>query len=229
MQVNNFSHEGVRAHPPIRRLGVLLALAIFALSAFLAPQAYAQDMPDDMADDMAIDMGDYKNWPQKSRAERLGTFTYVYGGAGFVNHTGSDKGKAAYALQDDLAIEDGDDIFMNGGFGVRFPSDLSFEVGIAVLNGAYDQPDGKGGDGTSPKHDQPVFEMSVLKGFDLGGPPLLRYTLRAGFASIDDPHADDTGFFGVGIAHEPFRAEFRSYDFETFKSDVFSVSYIYDF
>ena len=48
MQVNNFSHEGVRAHPPIRRLGVLLALAFFALSAFLVPQAYARDMPDDM-------------------------------------------------------------------------------------------------------------------------------------------------------------------------------------
>ena len=67
MQVNNFSHEGVRAHPPIRRLGVLLALAIFALSAFLAPQAYAQDMPDDMADDMAIDMATIRIG-RKSRA-----------------------------------------------------------------------------------------------------------------------------------------------------------------
>lgn len=65
---------------------------------------------------------------------------------------------------------------MTGGFGVRLSSDLNFEVGLSLLNGAYDAPSGTG---TTPKPDQPAFEMSLLKGFDLGGPPLLRYTLRA--------------------------------------------------
>jgi len=112
------------------------------------------------------------------------------------------------------AAEDGDDMFVNGGFGVRLHNEFNFEFGLAILNGAYDQP---------------VFEMSVLKSFDLGGPPLLRYTARIGFASIDDPHTDDGAFFGLGVAHEPFRVELRNYDFGVFDSQVFSVSYIYDF
>ena len=73
------------------------------------------------------------------------------------------------------------------------------------------------------------FEMSVMKGFDWGGPPLLRYTARLGFASIDDPATDDRAFFGLGVAHDPFRVELRHYDFDVFESQVLSVSYIYDF
>tara|TARA_B110000971_G_scaffold203180_1_gene223519 strand:- start:1735 stop:2379 length:645 start_codon:yes stop_codon:yes gene_type:complete len=214
MQVYNHSNEGVSIPNPIHRIGLRLAIAMFALVALTLTQARAEDKDD------------YKGWPKQSRAERLGTFTYVYGGAGFVSHTGTEEGKMAYALNDEPALEDPDDIFMTGGFGVRFANDLNFEVGLALLNGAYDAPSGTG---TSPKPDQPAFEMSLMKGFDLGGPPLWRYTLRAGFASIDDPKADDSGFFGIGIAHEPFRAEFRCYDFGTFQSDVFAVSYIYDF
>ena len=61
------------------------------------------------------------------------------------------------------------------------------------------------------------------------GPLLLHYTARVGFASIDDPETDNSTFFGVGVAHEPFRVEFRNYDFGIFDSQVLSVSYICDF
>jgi hypothetical protein len=118
-------------------------------------------------------------------------------------------------------------MFVTGGFGVRLPNEFNFEFGLSLLNGAYDQPTASGS--TNPKPDQPVFEMSVLKSFNLDGPPLLRYTARVGFASIDDPHTDDGAFFGVGVSHEPFRVELRNYDFGVFDSQVLSVSYIYDF
>lgn len=81
----------------------------------------------------------------------------------------------------------------------------------------------------SDQPDQPAFKMSVLKSFNLGGPPLLRYSTRVGFASIDDPHTDDSTFFGLGVAHESFRVELLNYDFGMFDSQVLSVSYIYDF
>lgn len=183
----------------------------------------------------SADMDEYKGWPKQSRAERLGTFTYVYGGAGFVTHDESPEGLVAYRgyAPDgnggaDLtnAAGDGDDMFVNGGFGVRFANDFNFEFGLSILNGAYDQPTASGG--SNPKPDQPVFEMSVLKGFKSGGPPLLRLTARLGFASIDDPNTDDGAFFGVGVAHEPFRVELRQYDFGVFESQVLQVSYIYD-
>lgn len=61
------------------------------------------------------------------------------------------------------------------------------------------------------------------------GPLLLHYTARVGFASIDDPETDNSTFFGVGVAHEPFRVELRNYDFGIFDSQVLSVSYICDF
>ncbi len=184
----------------------------------------------------SADMDAWEGWPKQSRAERLGTFTYVYGSVGFVSHDETSEGAEAYqgyapngsggaALRH--AEADSDDIAIAGGFGVRFPSDWHFEVGLTVLNGAYDQPTASGG--SNPKPDQPAFEMSVLKGFDLGGPPLLRYTARVGFASIDDPHTGDGAFFGIGVAHEPFRVELRQYDFEVFESQVLQVSYIYDF
>lgn len=190
----------------------------------------------------SADMKGWEGWPKQSRAERLGTFTYVYGGAGFATHSGSAEGEAAYCgnngeVEDDgnggsspvcaPAVEDGDDMFVNGGFGVRLPNDFNFEVGLAILNGAYDQPTTN--NSTNPKPDQPVFEMSVMKGFKLGGPPLLRYTARVGFAVIDDPHTDDSAFFGFGVAHDPFRVELRNYDFGVFESQVLQVSYIYDF
>lgn len=217
MQVYNYLNEAVSSPAPIRRVGLLLAATVFALSTLLITPSRADDMET------------YKDWPQQSRAERLGTFTYVFGGTGFISHSGTAEGAVAYGLNTDepeLAKEDADDIFITGGFGLRLSSDLNFEVGLSLLNGAYDAPSGTG---PTPKPDQPAFEMSLLKGLDLGGPPLLRYTLRAGFASIDDPNTDDGAFFGFGVSHEPFRAEFRSYDFGTFESDVFSVSYIYDF
>lgn len=212
----------------IRILRLFFAVAVtFALGLFLAPQAEAADIDG------------WEGWPKQSRAERLGTFTYVYGGAGFVSHTGSDEGAEKYQgfessldggnLQTEPknAEENSDDMAISGGFGVRFPNDWNFEFGLTVLNGAYDQPTASGS--TNPKPDQPVFEMSVLKGFKLGGPPLLRYTLRAGFASIDDPHTDDGGFFGIGVAHEPFRVELRQYDFGVFDSQVLQVQYVCDF
>lgn len=184
----------------------------------------------------SADMEGWEGWPKQSRAERLGTFTYVYGGAGFATHDETEEGKSAYsgftpdadggAIRAD-ATGDGDDMIVTGGFGVRFPHDWNFEVGLSILNGAYDQPTAPGG--SDPKPDQPVFEMSVLKGFKLGGPPLLRYTARLGFASIDDPITDDGAFFGIGVAHDPFRVELRQYDFGVFESQVLSVSYIYDF
>lgn len=204
-----------------------LALAVtvvFTLGFLLTAKAQAEEMRG------------WEGWPKQSRAERLGTFTYVYGGAGFVTHSGSEEGAAAYpgtgrdaegaTITNVPAKEDSDDMFVTGGFGVRFPSDWNFEFGLSVLNGAYDQ---QSVTGTSPKPDQPVFEMSVLKGFDLGGPPLMRFTARVGFASIDDPETDDGAFFGVGVSHEPFRVELRNYDFGVFDSQVLSVSYIYDF
>ena len=184
----------------------------------------------------SADMEGWEGWPKQSRAERLGTFTYVFGSAGFVTHDETTEGKAAYrgyapdgndGTRLTNAEGDGDDIYVAGGFGVRFPHDWHFEVGLGILNGAYDQPTASGG--SDPKPDQPVFEMSVLKGFKLGGPPLLRYTARVGFASIDDPNTDDSTFFGLGIAHNPFRIELRQYDFDIFESQVLSVSYIYDF
>lgn len=218
-----FSMEGLSAPRFMRMALALVAGAVFAL--LPTQQAHAED---------------YEGWPKQSRAERLGTFTYVYGGAGFASHGGSDEGAEKYqgfasSLNDDGdlvttredAAEDSDDMAISGGFGVRFPNDWNFEFGLTVLNGAYDQPTASGS--TNPKPDQPVFEMSVLKGFKLGGPPLLRYTLRAGFASIDDPETDDGGFFGIGVAHEPFRVELRQYDFGVFDSQVLQVSYVYDF
>ena len=202
---------------------VVLSLLVLGLTSLVINTANAQD-------NMA-----YEDWPQQSRADRLGTFTYVYGGAGFVSHSGSDEGAEKYRgfarVDDDIepqnAVEDGDDMFVTGGFGVRLPNEFNFEFGLSLLNGAYDQPDGTGS--KNPKPDQPVFEMSVLKSFNLGGPPLLRYTARVGFASIDDPHTDDGAFFGVGVSHEPFHVELRNYDFGVFDSQVLSVSYIYDF
>ena len=196
---------------------------VFTLGFLLTAKAQAEEMKG------------WEGWPKQSRAERLGTFTYVYGGAGFVTHSGSEEGERAYKgfsrvdgeIEEANAEEDGDDMFITGGFGVRFPSDWNFEFGLSVLQGAYDQPTASGS--TNPKPDQPVFEMSVLKGFDLGGPPLMRFTARLGFASIDDPHTDDGAFFGVGVSHEPFRVELRNYDFGVFDSQVLSVSYIYDF
>lgn len=201
----------------------VLSLLVLGLTSLVINTANAQD-------NMA-----YEDWPQQSRADRLGTFTYVYGGAGFVSHSGSDEGAEKYRgfarVDDDIepqnAVEDGDDMFVTGGFGVRLPDEFNFEFGLSLLNGAYDQPTASGS--TNPKPDQPVFEMSVLKSFNLGGPPLLRYTARVGFASIDDPHTDDGAFFGVGVSHEPFRVELRNYDFGVFDSQVLSVSYIYDF
>lgn len=180
----------------------------------------------------SADAEGWEGWPKQSRADRLGTFTYIYGGAGFVSHEGTPKGAKAYCGTIALsncknAEEDKDDAYVTGGFGVRFPSDWHVEVGLSVLNGAYEQPTVS--NGSDPKPDQPVFEMSVMKGFDWGGPPLLRYTARLGFASIDDPATDDRAFFGLGVAHDPFRVELRHYDFDVFESQVLSVSYIYDF
>lgn len=213
-----------RRYMPLRPWAMaVLSLLVIGLTSLIVNTANAQD-----------NMG-YEDWPQQSRADRLGTFTYVYGGAGFATHSGSDEGEEAYQgftrVGDDIepqdAKEDSDDMFVTGGFGVRLPNEFNFEFGLAILNGAYDQPTASGS--TNPKPDQPVFEMSVLKSFKLGGPPLLRYTARVGFASIDDPHTDDGAFFGLGVAHEPFRVELRNYDFGVFDSQVLSVSYIYDF
>ena len=184
----------------------------------------------------SADMDEWKGWPKQSRAERLGTFTYVYGGAGFATHNDTAEGAVAYrgyapdgngGAELTNADGDGDDMFVTGGFGVRLPNEFNFEFGLSILNGAYDQP--TAGGGSNPKPDQPVFEMSVLKSFDFGGPPLLRYTARVGFASIDDPETDDGAFFGIGVAHEPFRVELRQYDFGVFDSQVLQVSYICDF
>jgi hypothetical protein len=201
----------------------VLSLLVLGLTSLVINTANAQD-------NMA-----YEDWPQQSRADRLGTFTYVYGGAGFVSHsttneglTGATEGYGREIGDSDVpAIEDGDDMHATGGFGVRLPNEFNFEFGLSLLNSAYDQTDGTGS--TNQKPGQPVFEMSVLKSFNLGGPPLLRYTARVGFASIDDPHTDDGAFFGVGVSHEPFRVELRNYDFGVFDSQVLSVSYIYDF
>lgn len=214
-----------RRSKPARVWVLMLAVAlVLVLGALLTSQAEAAD-------------GAYEDWPQQSRAERLGTFTYVYGGFGFASHDGTDEGERLYrattGTDDDgnpvftNAEVDSDDIYINGGFGVRLPNEFSLEFGLAVLNGAYDQPDTSGN--FSPKPDQPVFEMSVAKAFDFGGPPLLRYTARVGFASIDDPHTEDATFFGVGVQHEPFRLEFRNYDFDVFTSEAVTLSYIYDF
>ena len=69
-----------------------------------------------------------------------------------------------------------------------------------------------------------------MKSFDWGnGPPLLRYTARIGYATIDDPNTDDNIFFGVGIGYDPFRVELRQYDFGVFESQVLAFTYLYDF
>ena len=81
----------------------------------------------------------------------------------------------------------------------------------------------------TPNPTSRFFEMSVLKSFDLGGSPLLRYLPRVGFSSIDDPHTNDVAFFGLGAAHEPFRVELRNYDFGVLDSQVLSGRHIYDF
>lgn len=180
----------------------------------------------------SADAEGWEGWPKQSRADRLGTFTYIYGSAGFVGHEGTPKGAKAYCGTIALnnckdAEEDEGDAYIGAGFGVRFPSDWHFEVGLSALNGAYEQPTIHSD--SDPKPDQLAFEMSVMKGFDWGGPPLLRYTARLGFASIDDPATDDRAFFGLGVAHDPFRVELRHYDFDVFESQVLSVSYIYDF
>jgi hypothetical protein len=217
-----FNMEGRRTLRMMRF--ALLGAATVSFGLLAMPSAHAEDMNNG-----------WDGWPKQSRAERLGTFTYVYGGAGFASHSSTEEGKSSvdkgYAriINDETvpALEDADDMVVSGGFGVRFPSDWNFEFGLTLLNGAYEQPDASGSPNQQPN--QPVFEMSVLKGFKLGGPPLLRYTLRAGFASIDDSHTDDGGFFGIGVAHEPFRVELRQYDFGVFESQVLQVSYIYDF
>lgn len=214
-----------RRYVPLRpwALALLSVLAV-ALTSLIVSTANAQNA-------MA-----YDNWPQQSRAERLGTFTYVYGGAGFVTHSGTAEGATAYCgtrlnAQNQAvcadAAEDSDDMYIAGGFGVRLPNEFHFEFGLGILNGAYDQPGTN--NSTNAKPDQPVFEASVMKSFKLGGPPLLRYTARLGFASIDEPHTENSTFFGLGVAHEPFRVELRNYDFDVFESQVISVSYIYDF
>ena len=194
------------------KLLVMAVIFTFALGVFLTSHAQAAD---------------WEGWPKQSLAERLGTFTYVYGSAGFVSHDETEQGLEDYRVltgRDDdgnnqyvNAEPDSDDMFVTGGFGVRLPHEFNFEFGLAALNGAYDQ---QGANGTSPKPDQPVFEMSVLKSFNLGGPPLLRYTARVGQAFIDDPNTDDSTFFGIGISHAPFRAEIRQYDFGNFESQV---------
>lgn len=222
-----FNMEGRRTLRMMRF--ALLGAATVSFGLLAMPSAHAEDMNNG-----------WDGWPKQSRAERLGTFTYIYGGAGFASHSGTAEGAEKYQgfesfldSNDDVATrqapatEDSDDIIVSGGFGVRFPSDWNFEFGLTLLNGAYEQPDASGSPNQQPN--QPVFEMSVLEGFKLGGPPLLRYTLRAGFASIDDSHTDDGGFFGIGVAHEPFRVELRQYDFGVFESQVLQVSYIYDF
>ena len=211
-----------RRYMPLRPWAMaVLSLLVIGLTSLIVNTANAQD-----------NMG-YEDWPQQSRADRLGTFTYVYGGAGFATHSGSEEGEIAYRARNGGTVEnptfknadeDGDDMFITGGFGVRLPNEFNFEFGLAMLGGAYYQ---EVTDSDQP--DQPVFEMSVMKSFNLGGPPLLRYTARVGFASIDDPHTDDGAFFGLGVAHEPFRVELRNYDFGVFDSQVLSVSYIYDF
>jgi hypothetical protein len=214
-----------RRYMPLRPWAMaVLSLLVLGLTSLVVNTANAQD-------NMA-----YKDWPQQLRADRLGTFTYVYGGGGFVSHSGTDEGLDKYSgfsmnadgdVSSAPADEDGDDMFVNGGFGVRLPNEFNFEFGLAILNVAYDQPTASGS--SNPKPDQPVFEMSVLKSFNLGGPPLLRYTAREGFASMDDPHTDDGAFFGIGVSHEPFRVEMRNYDFGVFDNQALSVSYIYDF
>lgn len=209
-----------RRYMPLRPWAMaLLSVLIVGLTSLLVSAANAQTAM-------------YDNWPQQSRAERLGTFTYVYGGAGFVSHDasdGEDYPSSVLDINGDVthgvpAEEDGDDIFVSGGFGLRLPNEFNFEFGVSLLGGAYTEAGSE-----DAKPEDPAFEFSLMKGFNLGGPPLLRYTARIGFASIDDEHAGDGSFFGLGIAHEPFRVELRNYEFDNFESQVLSVSYIYDF
>ena len=210
-----------RRYMPLRPWALaVLSLLVVGLTSLVVNTANAQD-------NMA-----YEDWPQQSRADRLGTFTYVYGGTGFVSHDASDgddypstvvnlDGSVEHGVS---AEEDSSDIFVTGGFGVRLPKEINFEFGVSMLNGAHKEAGSE-----DAKPEDPAFEFSLMKSFDLGGPPLLRYTARVGFASIDDKHAGDGSFFGVGVSHEPFRVELRNYEFDNFESQVLSVSYIYDF
>lgn len=199
-----------------------LALATIVTLGFMwTGSAKAEDM-----------MNAWDGWPDQSRAEKLGTFTYIYGSLGLISHDGSAEGGSAYgsiALDASPvpATEDSDDAFASVGFGLRLPNDFNVEFGLATLNGAYDQPTASGG--SNPKPDQPVFEVSAFKSFDWGGPPLLRYTARIGCAILDDPDADDNVFFGIGLGHDPFRVELRQYDFDVFESQVLAFTYVYDF
>ena len=97
-----------RRYMPLRSWALTaLSLLVVGLTLLVVNTANAQD-------NMA-----YEDWPQQSRADRLGTFTYVYGGAGFVTHSGTTEGEVAYrgisgttadTVRDEDAEEDGDDI-----------------------------------------------------------------------------------------------------------------------
>lgn len=214
-----------RRFMPLRpRAFAVLSLLVAGLTSLLVNTANAQD-------NMA-----YKDWPQQSRADRLGTSTYIFGSFGAVFHYVSAKGKQTYGLnfpegacyEDQNATGDSEDAFASVGFGPRMKNDVDVELAVATLNGAYNKPSASGG--VDPKLDQPIFEVSAVKSFDWGnGPPLLRYTARIGYATIDDPNTDDNIFFGVGIGHDPFRVELRQYDFGVFESQVLAFTYLYDF
>ena len=202
-----------------------LALATIVTLGFMwTGSAKAEDM-----------MNAWDGWPDQSRAEKLGTFTYVFGSLGLIAHDSTAAGQRAYRgivlsgsdAVEQNAAEDSNDAFASLGFGLRLANDVNLEFGLATLNGAYDQPTASGG--SNPKPDQPVFEVSAFKSFDWGGPPLLRYTARIGYAILDDPDADDNVFFGIGLGHDPFRVELRQYDFDVFESQVLAFTYVYDF
>lgn len=213
-----------RRFMPLRpRALAVLFLLVAGLTSLLVNTAIAQD-------NMA-----YKDLPQQSRADRLGTFTYVFGSLGAVSHDTTAEGKRAYSLtfsenaadlnQD--ATGDNEDTFASVGFGLRLKNDVDVELAVSTLNGAYNKPSASGG--SNPKPDQPIYEVSAMKSFDWGGPPLLRYTARIGYATLDDPDTDDNIFFGVGVGHDPFRVELRQYDFGVFESQVLAFTYLYDF
>lgn len=117
-----------------------LALATIVTLGFMwTGSAKAEDM-----------MNAWDGWPDQSRAEKLGTFTYIYGSLGLISHDGSAEGGSAYgsiALDASPvpATEDSDDAFASVGFGLRLPNDFNVEFGLATLNGAYDQPTASGG------------------------------------------------------------------------------------